>query len=317
MSEEIIQNDRVIRRTYALPVSILLSALIMGSALVYNAGVGAKTSGVGDDAGVSGIEDVVMPPDGVTLPILWGDLGARMAESGVIDKEQFEELYRGRGSLTPEMRNLVSGTLREKLVITEGNAGALLNFLWAFGLGNKNRILEEGPMSDSRYGGAGGFASTGGWTLAKGDAMDHYSRHEFVTLTAAEQELVERVSKGIYRPCCNNATYFPDCNHGMAMLGLLELMASQGASEKEMYETALRVNSYWFPDTYLSIAEYLGNQGIAWDTIDPKEILGVQYSSASGYGQVLRHVEEKRENGGSSCGVEEPAAPRKQSGCGV
>ena len=27
---------------------------------------------------------------------------------------------------------------------------------------------------------------------------------------------------------------FSDCNHGMAMLGLMEFMASQGASEVEM-----------------------------------------------------------------------------------
>src|SRR3989344_7376730 len=106
-------------------------------------------------------------------------------------------------------------------------------------------------MTNPEYGGAGNFASTGGWTLAKGDAMDHYSAHPFIMLSREHQELVERVSKGIYRPCCNNSTHFPDCNHCMAMLGLLELMASQGVSEEDMWKAALAVNSYWFPDTYL------------------------------------------------------------------
>ena len=64
--------------------------------------------------------------------------------------------------------------------------------------------------------------------MAKGDAMEHYSKHALIALTAEEQDLVNRVSLNIYRPCCNNPTYFPDCNHGMAMLGLLELMAAQG-----------------------------------------------------------------------------------------
>jgi len=48
----------------------------------------------------------------------------------------------------------------------------------------------------------------------------------------------------------------------MAMLGLLELMAAQGVGEEEMYKAALAVNSYWFPDTYLTIAEYMQNKGI-------------------------------------------------------
>ena len=98
-------------------------------------------------------------------------------------------------------------------------------------------------MTDKQFGGADKFASTGGWSLSKGNAMDHYSRHNFVVLTQAQAELVERVSKNIYRPCCNNSTYFPDCNHGMAMLGLLELMASQNISEGQMYKIALSVNS--------------------------------------------------------------------------
>ena len=37
-----------------------------------------------------------------------------------------------------------------------------------------------------------------------------------------------KIAKGIYRPCCNNSTYFPDCNHGMAMLGLLVPSLTRG-----------------------------------------------------------------------------------------
>ena len=101
-------------------------------------------------------------------------------------------------------------------------------------------------MMDPRYGGANGFASTGGWTLSDGDSMNHYNMHSFVTLTEEQQALVERVSKNIYRPCCDNSTYFPDCNHGMAMLGLLELMTSTRVTEADMYKTALQVNTFGF-----------------------------------------------------------------------
>ncbi len=176
-------------------------------------------------------------------------------------------------------------------------------------------------MADARYGDAGNFASTAGWTLARGNAMDHYGKHSFVDLTPEGQATVERVSKNIFRPCCDNSTYFPDCNHGMAMLGLLELMASQGVSEEEMYRAALKVNAYWFPDTYLTIAQYLNAKGIDWQEANPKEILGAGFSSISGYRRILESVDAFGEPQGSSCGVEAAPNPqnqkKNQSGCGV
>ncbi len=241
--------------------------------------------------------------DGAVLPVVWGDLGKKLVEKGVIDLEKFESLYASRGGNPEELRELLTASNNGKLEITQENSGELLNLLWAFGLGNKNEILEKGEMQDPRYGGAGRFASTGGWSLAQGDAMQHYSKYEFVKLTSDQQALVERVSKNIYRPCCGNSTHFPDCNHGMAMLGLLELMAAEGVSEKEMYEVALQVNSYWFPDTYLTIAKYLETKGLDFGKADPKELLGADYSSGQGYQRILREVEPVPSGSGSSCGV--------------
>ncbi|MEK7512601.1 MAG: hypothetical protein AAB601_00180 [Patescibacteria group bacterium] len=187
--------------------------------------------------------------------------------------------------------------------MTLENAPVFLNLFWAFGLANENPVLTEGPMVDPQYGGAGRFASTGGWTLAKGDAMTHYARHALVPLSPAQQALVERVAGGIYRPCCGNATYFPDCNHGMAMLGLLEIMAAQGFSEEEMYRTALAVNSFWFPDTYLTIAAYKASQGVPWSAVEPREVLGADFSSAAGFQRVSALVPKQELPSGGGCGV--------------
>ena len=87
------------------------------------------------------------------------------------------------------------------------------------------------------------------------------------------------------------------------MLGLLELMASQGVSEAEMYKTALKMNSYWFPDTYLTIAKYLASKGIAWEQADAKGVLSSEFSSAGGYRQVLSQVEPVQQQGGGGCGI--------------
>ena len=239
----------------------------------------------------------------VELPVKWGDFGVKMIEVGVIDKQKFEDIYSGRGGLSESGKKLLYESLNENLVINKENSHEILNMLWAFGLANKNPILENGPMMDPRYGGANGFASTGGWTLSDGDSMNHYNMHSFVTLTEEQQALVERVSKNIYRPCCDNSTYFPDCNHGMAMLGLLELMASQGVTEADMYKTALQVNTFWFPDSYETIEIYMKSKGIEWKDVNPQEILGINYSSASGYQNILSQMEPQEQQGGASCGA--------------
>lgn len=237
------------------------------------------------------------------LPVRWGDLGKQMTDSGVIDAQKLEKIYSQRGGLDEASKKLLYATDNGNLVINSKNASFLLNLLWALGLSNKNPILEQGPMQDKQYGGAGNFASTGGWTLANGKTMGHYSKYGFINLTSQQQALVEKVSKEIYRPCCDNSTYFPDCNHGMAMLGLLELMASQEKSEAEMYKVALIINSYWFPDTYKTIAKYMQNEGIAWQNVEPKKILGYDFSSSSGYNKISSQVQPVQGGSGGGCGV--------------
>ena len=245
------------------------------------------------------LQESVLPSSGVVLPIAWGDLGAKLVEAGVIDPEKLDTRYTNRGRFPDEYRNMLEKNANEKVVITAANSGYLLNLLWAFGLANENPILEDASeMMNPAYGGAGNFASTGGWTLAKGDAMEHYGKHMLVQLTSEQQALVDRVSRNIYRPCCGNSTHFPDCNHGMAMLGLLELIASQGVSEQDMYKTALAVNSYWFPETYLTIATYMRQKGIAWNRVSAKEMLSAPYSSASGYTNISSQVTRPSQGGG-------------------
>ncbi|MBI2635203.1 MAG: hypothetical protein HYW79_01515 [Parcubacteria group bacterium] len=286
-----------------------LSVLFFSQARVFN----QKISTPFATPAQNNFENIVLPPGGIEIPVRWNDLGSKLVDVGVIDKNKFEAIYSQRGGLIEEEKQILYGKNNGNIKITPENAGFWLNMLWAFGLSNKNKILENGPMTDLKYGGdASRFASTGGWTLAKGDpstgsrqgAMEHYSKHSFIILTSEQQKLAEEVSKNIYRPCCGNPTYFPDCNHGMAMLGLLELMASQGISEKEMYKIALQINSYWFPDTYLTIEKYLKEKkNTDWANADPKEILGYNYSSASGYQNILSEVAPPVNNRGQGCGI--------------
>lgn len=286
------EDEKKPQGDYLLPASIVVSALIVAGGWAYSANIQKQKPPENKNYS---LEEIILPPEGIVLPARWGDLGIRLINSGVIDKNKLESLYSARGGLGAEEISLLENAGNGNLKITRENANFLLNILWALGLGNKNEILEKGPMVDPRYGGAGppagGFASTGGWTLVQGNAMAHYSRHGLISLVSEQQQLVERVSRNIYRPCCDNPAYFPDCNHGMAMLGLLELMASQGVSEKEMYKIALQVNAYWFPDTYLTIARFLEKKGIRWHNVKPEKIVGYEFSSASGFQKILAQIE--------------------------
>lgn len=314
------------KKDYALPVSILISAIILAGAWVYPTGLKANQQKAhvvtpSEIAQASELEEKVLPSEGVILPVTWGDLGQKLVSAGAIDAERLKAIYDQREAFTDEYKNLLLGQNDGKagLKMTKDNADYLLNLFWALGLASKNPILDSGEMTNPKYGGVQNFASTAGWTVAAGNPMDHYSRHLFFNLTSEQQSLVDKVSKGIYRPCCGNSTHFPDCNHGMAMLGFLELTASQDVSEQDMWAAALAVNSYWFPDTYLTIATYMKDKGVDWKDIDPEVLLGVSYSSASGYRRIAAQVAiPEQQGGGNGCGVDtEAQAQRQQGGCGI
>lgn len=311
--KEINQDDQISNYQKKNPISslpfpaIFVLGVMTGALVVYgyyNLSLaylksGNPSSAILDQAN----NDLPMFSESVELPVRWDNMGKQMVDSGVINAVELEKIYASRGGLDQNAKKLLYSSDNGNLVINQQNSGYLLNLLWALGLGNKNPILENGPIQNKQYGGAANFASTGGWTLAKGKTMDHYSTHHFFDLTSQQQAVVETVSKGIYRPCCGNSTYFPDCNHGMAMLGLLELAASQGKSEAEIYKIALVVNSYWFPDNYKTIAKFMAANGVEWKDVDAKQILGANMSSNTGYNNISSQIQPIRGNNQGSCGV--------------
>lgn len=251
----------------------------------------------------------VNPPEGYELPVRYGDLGPQLLASGVIDYAKFAGIYEQSGN--PLTRNQIEALTRgsdERIVINAQNAHFLLNFFWAVGLVNANPILTEGPITESSNGQIENFASTGGWTLGTKPVTELFASTVLITLTPEQQARVEKVAAAVYRPCCNNPTLFPDCNHGMAMLGLLELMASQNASEDEMFEAAKYVNAFWFPQQALETAIYIkATQDVDFAQADPRLIVGREMFSGSGFGSVhallqSRGLLKQTPGNGNSCG---------------
>lgn len=263
------------------------------------------------DVSTDAVFQAINPQEGYELNISYGDLGPKMIELGVIDLEKFQDVYENAGQpLGKEQLKILTEGSQEKIKITPENSYFLLNFFWAFGLANKNKILTEGEITKYGQDQVGNFASTGGWSLTRGDdVMDYYAIGDLIALTPKQQQLVDEVSGNVYRPCCNNPTSFPDCNHGMALLGVLELMAASGATEEEMYEAAKFINAYWFPSNYYDLAIYFkAKDGKDFADIDGKVILGRDYSSVTGWQNIKNWLSQ---NG------YEKEVPRQGGGCGV
>lgn len=254
------------------------------------------------------VEDI-FPAEGYTLDVSYGDIGPKMIEAGVIDLEKFKTVYENSGKpLTDEQLKILTEGSDEKIMVNKDNSYFLLNFFWAFGLGNSNEILDSGPLAEYEED-LGNFASTGGWSLAKSDPMDYYSKTKMAVLNEDQQKTLDEVTYNVYRPCCNNSTAFADCNHGMAALGLAELMAASGSSTEEMFEALKYFNSYWFPQQYVDLALYFKiRDGLDWDEIDAKTLLSADYSSADGWGKVRSWLQSQNatqdlSSSGGSCGV--------------
>ena len=237
----------------------------------------------------------INPKDGYDLSISYSDLGPQLIEGGVIDYDAFAAIYQKSGNpLSAQEIEILKNGSDQEIVINAHNAHFLLNFFWAVGLANKNPLLTEGPMVQYSNGQIEGFASTGGWGLASKPVTDLYASMNLIPLTAEQQKLVEEVATQVYRPCCDNPTHFPDCNHGMAMLGILELMASKGATADQMFEAAKYINAYWFPQQTLETAMFLkANQDIDFVEADAKLVVGKQLSSASGSQMVHADLQSK------------------------
>ena len=252
----------------------------------------------------------INPPDGYQIPAVFGDIGPQLIAAGAINMPMFVDLYKQQNRpLTDVQMAILTKETASSVEINPENSYFMLNFFWALGLTNQNPILTDGPMMSGGIEQVGGYASTSGWTLGTKNSTELYASHKIVTLTEEQQSRLLEVATGVYRPCCNNPTHYPDCNHGMAMLGLLELMASQNASVDEMYEAAKYVTAFWYPQQMLEVATmFKATKNVDYAKADARQVVSDQYASGSGFQAVHQWLStngllQEAPSSGGSCGV--------------
>ncbi len=298
----------------SLVLGVLLGGLI-GSSAVFLMNYKLESNKQTSLSFVQQVVANVLPREGFKTKLVLGDAVKKMVDCGVIDLEKMKKIYNGQ---IPEyFQKLINGYY-EPLVIDQETANYLLNIFWPLGLSNKTEFNKNIPFTekDLPY-----LASTGGWWLGKKDnGAEYFNKCEIIKLTPKQEEIVYEVAQNTFRPCCDNSTFAQDCNHGSALLGALELAASQGYSKDELYKLALQLNSFWFPQNYVKIALYkklventdwpihAGSRESSQELALIKEIMSVKYSSISGY---LQNVEQKLaklnlpefQSSGGSCGL--------------
>lgn len=303
------------RRSVAFKALMLLVIFTLGGGGGYMLGRGSMhvetTDELQNQEDAMTLMQQVNPPDGYKIPAVFGNVGPQLVDDGAIDLSKFTTLYQQQSKpLSDDQMAVLTKENAQNVVIDQQNAAFLLNFFWALGLANQNVILTDGPMMSGGGERVGGFASTAGWTLGSKNAVDLYANSKIFSLSDEQQTRLQEVAAGVYRPCCDNPTHFPDCNHGMAMLGLLELMASQNASSDEMFKAAKYVNAYWYPQQMLEVATALkATKNVDFINADPREVVSNQFSSISGYQSVHQWLSqngllEQAPGSGGSCGVQ-------------
>lgn len=289
---------------------VLNSTMVMGIVQYYflrqeiqkNLQALAKTTQSPEEL-VQVLKQQVLPQAGYRTSLKWKDLGKQLVEVGAIDKQKYEEIFVSEADGKDHMKYL-DGNFDENITINEKNSRFMVNTLWALGLVQKSKVLDEGPMKTGNTP-TGNFASTAGWTLGGKPAMELYSSAELIPLNPFQQELVKKIAENVFRPCCGNSTAFPDCNHGMAALGYIEWAVYNGLPENEIYKDLLAFNSFWFPQNYLEMATFFEKQGTKWKDVNPQLALGRDYSSAQGAAKIKQSVQSVPglQNQGGGCGV--------------
>ena len=267
--------------SYFVPNSIVPTNLGVGMNRLYSANLSKTGDPLYDEAVVQ-----VLPPGGFQSNISLGNSIIRLVQDGVINPKKFESLYRNGSAVPQELRNVLNQPSDQPIRLTRQNANVYLNLLWPLGLSNHMQANDMSPLNGSRL---YNFSSTAGWTL--GNASNgglYFNKFRIVSLTPQQEAMVTMIAQNTYRPCCNNPTFFQDCNHGSALLGLLELGASQGLTENELYREALMFNSFWFPQVYVLLAVHFeASSHLGWSEVDPRLALSYDFSSLAGFYSII------------------------------
>jgi hypothetical protein len=221
----------------------------------------------------------VMPSDGIQLPVKFGSTVAMLVQESALNATFLKQVMNQTGErFSTYEENVLSGSQNENVILNASDSSFILNVLWAVGINNDNAIINKGQIMRSsnplNFASTGGYGQLGKLSLGKLNLL---------TLTRDQQIIAEQVAANTYRPCCDNPASFPDCNHGSAAVGLIELMASQGFNSTTIFGALKQFESFYFPQAFIYESVYFyASQGDSWTQVPAEQALSYYYSSRTG-----------------------------------
>lgn len=224
--------------------------------------------------------DAVLPSRPISTGLDIARPMANLVEAGAIDRDKFVAAHQDRGPVPDWVLQALDGKSQE-LILSVETAAYNLNLLWPLGLATKATFNADSPVRGEDL---ANFASTGGWTVGReNNGAAYFDAVETLALTAGQADLVRRLADNVFRPCCDNSAFFQDCNHGSAMLALLELAAANGRQSAAILELAKAANGFWYPQEYVEIALYFDAiEGLPWSAVPADRALSAEFSSVTG-----------------------------------
>lgn len=265
---------RLSRRTVVAGAGLATAQLVLGMSSGAEAGQSTnKEFPLYDAATVS-----VIPSGGYDSRIALKGCVVKLVRHGVISRDKFRDLQKYNGPMSDGLSGVLMSPSNSPIRLTKENANDYVNLLWAAGLSNHLEANKESPIAGPDL---PRFASTGGWNLGKArEGSVYFNKFSIIALSAEAEALAVRVAKATYRPCCNNSTFFQDCNHGSALFAVLQLGAAQGLTEGQLYREALAFNSFWFPDYYIATALFFKVvHQTDWADVDARTVMGMDFSA--------------------------------------
>ncbi len=234
----------------------------------------------GQKININEIVESVTPKNGFNTDVKWNGVVSKMVKTGALDPAKLESILAKRygQQMKPEWRAILAGE-NTNLSINNDNAVFMMYILWTLAKSNNNQILFNSPFV--KY-----FKN---YNIGMGKSG--YGNMQLLSLTTEQQKKAKEVAENASRPCCNNTTAQPDCSHGYSALGLVELMASQNFTKQEMFNTFVKFNSFWFPETYIKNALYFKiTEGKNWSDVNKELIAGKEYSSLGGSYKIKNYL---------------------------
>jgi hypothetical protein len=149
----------------------------------------------------------VTPAAGIDTGVTFGDAVPRLIAAGALDPDK---LRASGGGLPGWVVRVLDGSSTEPIIFSRDRAPYLVNLLWPIGLSNQVVFNRQSPINTEHL---AGFASTGGWTLGRApNGSVYFNTIDAVSLTARQAFLALAIATNTFRPCCDNSTFFQDCN---------------------------------------------------------------------------------------------------------